>query len=140
MQTKKLDDALCVREQLLPEQLAEAARQGFRSVINNRPDSEEPGQPTSAQVAAAAHAAGLEYRHIPVIPGQITDDAIEAFDKAMAEMPKPILGFCRTGTRAAMLWGLAKAPEIGADTAIETCAGAGCDISGVRARLEQRAR
>ncbi|MXO58384.1 TIGR01244 family phosphatase [Altererythrobacter salegens] len=138
METKKLDDTLCIRPQVLPEQLAEAARLGFRSVINNRPDGEEPGQPTSDQVAAAAHAAGLEYRHIPVIPGQITDDAIDAFQRGIAEMPKPIVGFCRTGTRAAMLWALSNAREIGADNAIECAAGAGCDISGIRARLEQR--
>jgi sulfide:quinone oxidoreductase len=139
VETKKLDSALCVREQILPGQMAEAARLGFRSVINARPDGEDPGQPTSDQVAAAAHAAGLEYRHIPVIPGHLTDDAVEAFEKAMEEMPKPIVGFCRTGTRAAMLWGLAKAPELGAEGAIEAAALAGCDISGARPRLEQRA-
>lgn len=139
MQPKKLDDTMCITPQVLPEQLAEAARQGFRSVINNRPDREEADQPTSDQVAAAAHAAGLEYRHIPVVPGQITDDAIEAFEKAMHEMPKPILGFCRTGTRAAMLWGMAKAPQIGVDAAIEAAACAGCDIAPARPKLEQRA-
>ena len=77
METKKLDSALCVREQILPGQMAEAARLGFRSVINARPDGEDPGQPTSDQVAAAAHAAGLEYRHIPVIPDENQGHATE---------------------------------------------------------------
>ena len=46
---------VCVAPQLNPESMAEAARLGFKSVVNNRPDFEGgPDQPTSAAVAAAA--------------------------------------------------------------------------------------
>ena len=61
---------VCVAAQLTREAMAEAASQGFRAVINNRPDHEHgPGQPTSAQIEAAARAAGLEYRWLPVDGG-----------------------------------------------------------------------
>ncbi|MFN6996742.1 MAG: beta-lactamase hydrolase domain-containing protein, partial [Aquincola tertiaricarbonis] len=54
---------VCVAPQLTPEAMAEAAQAGFRSVVNNRPDFEHgPDQPTSAEIEAAARAAGLEYR------------------------------------------------------------------------------
>lgn len=139
MQTKKLDDRLSVREQISPGEVGQAAQNGFAAIINNRPDGEQPGQPTSAEIAEAAKAAGLEYRHIPVVPGQIGSDAIDAFEAALNDLPQPILGFCRTGTRSAMLWGLTKAPELGADGAIAAAADAGCDISQARPLLEQRA-
>lgn len=137
MECKQLCSTMAVREQLTPADMAAAAAAGYRSIVNNRPDGEQPGQPSSAELAQAAQAAGLEYRHIPVVPGQITEDAIAAFDKALGEMPAPVLGFCKTGMRAATLWGTVQAPKLGADGAIEAAAAAGCDISGARALLER---
>ena len=61
---------VCVAPQLTPAAMTEAARAGFRSVINNRPDFEHgPDQATSAAIEAAAQAAGLEYRFLPVAGG-----------------------------------------------------------------------
>ncbi|MCP5396963.1 MAG: TIGR01244 family phosphatase [Sphingomonadaceae bacterium] len=139
MDIKQLDDTLSVRGQIAPAEVAEAAAMGFRSIICNRPDGEQPGQPAAEEVAAAAQEAGVEFRHIPIVPGQLTPDKIEAFEAALTEMPGPILAFCRTGTRSAMLWGLHKAPELGADGAIQAAADAGCDIAQARPLIEQRA-
>jgi sulfide:quinone oxidoreductase len=84
--------------------MAEAAAAGFRSVINNRPDHEHgPGQPTSAEIEAAAIAAGLEYRHLPVDGGYQSPDEIAAFAQLLKDLPKPILAFCRSGARSTRL-------------------------------------
>lgn len=102
---QRLSDAVSVSPQLGPEAMAEAAAAGFRSVVNNRPDFEGgPSQPTSASVEAAAHAAGLDYVWLPVAPGFQTPEEIARFAGLIAELPKPILAFCRSGTRSAKLF------------------------------------
>ncbi len=95
---------ISVAPQLAPDAMAEAAAAGFRSVINNRPDFEHgPGQPTNADIEAAAHAAGLEYRFLPVDGGHQSPQEIAAFAQLMRELPKPILAFCRSGARSTRL-------------------------------------
>jgi uncharacterized protein (TIGR01244 family) len=96
---------VCVAPQLTPEAMAEAARVGFKSVINNRPDFEHgPDQPTSAAIATAAAAAGLEYRHLPVDGGWQSPQEIAAFALLLQELPRPILAFCRSGARSTRLF------------------------------------
>jgi uncharacterized protein (TIGR01244 family) len=96
---------VCVASQLTPEAMAEAARAGFRSVVNNRPDFEHGrDQPTNAEIEAAAHAAGLEYRFLPVAGGFQTPEQIAAFARLLEELPRPILVFCRSGSRSANLF------------------------------------
>jgi len=96
---------VCVAPQLTPEAMAEAARAGFRSVINNRPDFEfGPDQPTNASIEAAAHAAGLEYRFLPVAGGYQSPKEIAAMAQLLRELPRPILAFCRSGNRSANLY------------------------------------
>jgi uncharacterized protein (TIGR01244 family) len=90
--------------------MAEAARAGFRSVVNNRPDFEgESDQPTNADMEAAARAAGLEYRFLPVDGGYQSPEEIAAFAQMLAELPRPILAFCRSGARSARLFAAAQA-------------------------------
>lgn len=90
--------------------MAEAAAAGFRSVINNRPDFEGgPDQPSSAQMEAAALAAGLTYRHLPVNGAYQSPEEIEQFRQLLAELPRPILAFCRSGARSTRLFNAASA-------------------------------
>ena len=101
---QRLSADVAVSPQLAPEAMAEAATAGFRSVVNNRPDFEGgASQPTSASIEAAARAAGLEYVWLPVAPNIQTADEIARFAQLLATMPKPILAFCRSGTRSAKL-------------------------------------
>jgi uncharacterized protein (TIGR01244 family) len=101
---------VCVAPQLTPDAMTEAARVGFRSVVNNRPDFEHgPDQPTSAQIAAAAQAAGLEYRHLPVDGGWQSPEQIAAFAQLLQELPRPLLVFCRSGARSTRLYAAASA-------------------------------
>jgi len=102
---QQLGPELCVAPQLDPHAMAWAAQQGFRSVINNRPDFEGgPTQPTSAEMEAAAIAAGLAYVHLPVAPGYQSPDEVARFAELLTTMPKPILAFCRSGTRSGRLF------------------------------------
>jgi uncharacterized protein (TIGR01244 family) len=96
---------VCVAPQLQPESMAEAARAGFRSVINNRPDFEEgPHQPTTASIEAAAVAAGLQYRYLPVNGAYQSPEEIAAFAALLNDLPRPILAFCRSGARSTRLF------------------------------------
>ena len=96
---------VCVAPQLTPESMAEAAAAGFKSVVNNRPDFEHgPNQPTSAAIEAAARAAGLEYRFLPVDSGYQSPEEIAAFARMLDELPRPLLVFCRSGARSTRLF------------------------------------
>ena len=98
----------CVSPQLEPAAMVAAAAAGFRSVINNRPDFEGgASQPTSVEVEAAALAAGLSYRHLPVAGGFQSPDEIAQFKQLLNSLPKPILAFCRSGARSAKLFAAA---------------------------------
>ena len=95
---------VCVAPQLTPEAMAEAAKAGFRSVVNNRPDFEHGAdQPTNAAIEAAARAVGLEYRFLPVAGGYQSPDEIAAMAQLLRELPRPILAFCRSGSRSTNL-------------------------------------
>lgn len=101
---------VCVAPQLTPDAMAELARLGFRSVINNRPDFEEgPQQPTNASIEAAARAAGLAYAFLPVHPMVQTPEEIARMAQLLAELPHPLVAFCRSGTRSGKLYQAATA-------------------------------
>ncbi len=100
-----LSPNLCVSAQLSPSAMAWAAQAGFKSVINNRPDHEGgPDQPTTAEMQAAATAAGLRYEHLPVEPGYQSPEEIARFADLLNSLPTPILAFCRSGARSTRLF------------------------------------
>ena len=101
MDIRQIDERLWVTGQVRPEQIGELAAHGVRAIICNRPDGEEVGQPSFDEVAAAARKAGLEARYIPVLPTGPGPREVSAFAKAMAELPAPVLAYCRSGARAA---------------------------------------
>ena len=102
---RQIADTVCVAPQLDAAAMAELARLGFKSVINNRPDFEHgPDQPTNAAVEAAALAAGLQYRHLPVDGGWQSPEQIAAMARLLKELPAPVLAFCRSGARSTRLY------------------------------------
>ena len=109
MDVRRLASDLSVSGQITPSELPEVAGAGFRAVICNRPDGEGADQPSFAEIEAAARAAGLEIRYVPVVPGHVSDEDVTAFGAALVALPKPILAYCRTGMRAATLWSLSEA-------------------------------
>jgi len=134
---RQLDERMLVSVQIAPEDVTEAAAQGVTMIVNNRPDGEQPGQPAAAAIEAAAKAAGIAYRHIPVA-GAFPPDAVAAMAEALsAAGGGTTLAFCKSGTRSAYMWALARA-QAGddADRLIEQAAGAGYDLSPLRPHLE----
>ena len=129
---RPVTDSLSVSPQIALDDLGRAAADGFVLVINNRPDDEEPGQPTSAQVEAAAKAAGLDYIHVPVRGGP-TPDQVEAVRQAVEAAEGPVLAFCRSGTRSIVTWSIGQAISGASDrdTLVRQGAAAGYDLSGV---------
>ncbi|WGM31656.1 TIGR01244 family sulfur transferase [Brevundimonas sp. NIBR11] len=102
---RPLAEAVWASAQIALEDLPELAAMGVRRVVNNRPDGEDAGQPSSAEMEAAVRAAGLDYVHAPVsgIPGP---DAVRAAAEAL-EADEPVLMYCRSGTRSTIAWALA---------------------------------
>jgi uncharacterized protein (TIGR01244 family) len=96
-----------VAPQIAPSDVALAAAQGFRTIVNNRPDGESFDQPAGAEIAAACAAAGLNYVAIPIDHTGFSLDQVEAMAGAIAN--GPVLAFCRSGTRSCNLWALAAA-------------------------------
>ncbi len=135
METKPLNADISVSVQILPNEVAELKAAGFKSIINNRPDGEVDGQPTSAMMAEAASAQGLAYRHIPVVPGHLTDADAAAMAEALASMPKPVLAFCRSGTRSTHLWALSQAGSCDVSELLLAARAQGYDISALAPKL-----
>ena len=105
---KQIAPGLSVSGQLTPQDVADAALQGFKSIICNRPDGEEAGQPSAANLGEQAKALGLGFTYIPVTPGSITNDDGDKMRAALAAMPAPVLAFCRSGARSTKLWEMAQ--------------------------------
>ena len=117
--------------QIQPDAVADLAEQGITLIVNNRRDGEEPGQPTGAEIEAAAEAAGIAYRAIPI--SQLTPEAIEATRQAFDEAGGPILAFCKSGTRSTYVWALARSlGGADGDTLVLQAAEAGYDLTPIR--------
>lgn len=128
---RQLEDGMYVSGQILPEQLPGLAAHGIAMIVNNRPDGEAADQPAAAEIEAAAHAAGLAYRSIPV--AQLTPEAIEEMREALAAADGPVLAFCRSGTRSTYLWALARSlAGAEGDQLVASAAAAGYDLSPIR--------
>lgn len=136
MNLKPLTSDLSVTSQITPEDVAELAAAGFRSVISNRPDGESPDQPDWSTIKAAATQHGLEAYAIPVIASQISDADVDKFREAYSLLPKPIAAFCRTGTRAVLLWALANEANLSVDERMRIAGDQGYDLNPFRPRLE----
>jgi len=129
---RHVTDDISVSPQISVADVDEAARQGFKTIINNRPDGEAPDQPSGHEIEAAARAAGLAYFHIPVSGGP-TPEQVETTARLMEEVDRPVLAFCRSGTRSIVTWSLAQATT-GAKSRQELIGlgrAAGYDLSGV---------
>lgn len=135
MVLKPISDTLSLSEQIQLADIALLKEQGFRSIICNRPDGEGADQPTCNEIEAQAAPLGITVRYLPVIPGQINDHDVESFSQAMQELPKPVLAFCRTGTRSATLWSLSQANNLPISDILSTTKTAGYDMSGAVRRL-----
>ncbi len=86
----------------------------MRTIVNNRPDDEDPGQLPAAEAGRLAEAHGIAYHHIPVTAASLSRADVEAFAAVLGSAPQPVVAHCRSGTRSTLLWALARMRE-GAD-------------------------
>jgi uncharacterized protein (TIGR01244 family) len=87
------------------------AAQGVKTIVNNRPDGEDPGQLPAAEAQALAAAHGIQYHHIPVTGPSLSAADVDAFAAVLANAPQPIVAHCRSGTRSTLLWALVRLRE-----------------------------
>lgn len=135
---RPLDSRFAVAPQLSPDDLGPAAQAGYVALVNNRPDGEETGQPEGADIARVAAETGLDYRAIPVTHAGFSLPQVDALVEVIEAANGPVLAYCRSGTRSANLWALARA-RLGddADGLIAKAAGAGYDLEPLRPLLDQ---
>jgi len=135
MDVKKLSDELSVSAQIMPQDMIALKEAGFRSIICNRPDGEAADQPSARELEVAASARGLEFVHLPVVSGKMSDDDAVKFGQISKSLPKPTLAFCRTGTRSTSLWCLANASTKPLPALLGAAKAAGYDMSGIARRI-----
>jgi uncharacterized protein (TIGR01244 family) len=135
---RPITDTISVAPQINADDIVHAAKDGIKLIINNRPDGEEFGQPTNAELMEIATQNELEWAYIPVAGGELTVEAIEQLAYALDGTEGKVLAYCRSGTRSCTLWGLAQAytGSMATDDIIKHAATAGYDISNFAPTLE----
>jgi sulfide:quinone oxidoreductase len=140
MDPKAITSTLSVDGQITAADVRDLVDRGFRSIICNRPDGEGPDQPTFDEIRSAARAAGLEARYLPVEAGTVTDEDAAAFGRALDELPRPVLAYCRSGTRSVTLWSLSQADTKSVADILAATKSAGYDMAGVVRRIANAGR
>jgi uncharacterized protein (TIGR01244 family) len=108
---RQLDEKTLVNGQIAPEDIPALKEAGVTLIVNNRPDGEDAGQPESDDIEAAARAAGIDYRHVPIARGMGPSD-IEAMREAMhAAGDGKMFAFCRSGNRSTLAWAVARSED-----------------------------
>lgn len=137
---RRLTDQVFVSPQIDLSQITEAAQHGITVIINNRPDDESDDQIPGAEIAAAAAAAGIAYRAIPITHAGFSEGQVAAMADALAGADGPVLAYCRSGTRSTLLWALAEARRgVSPHSLTATAADAGYDVTPVRAIMDMLA-
>ncbi len=135
MDIKTLTGTLSVSPQIAVSDMQAIKDAGFRAIICNRPDGEAGDQPGFAEIEKAARMVGIEATYQPIVPGKLSDEDGTAFDKATANLPGPVLAYCRTGTRSATLWSLSQAKTRSLADILAVTKAAGYDMGGVVRRI-----
>ena len=135
MDIREISDQFFVAPQITEADLSALREKGIQSVICNRPDGEGADQPTFEELSRTAAKLGLEMRYIPVSGGLVRDEDAAAFGSALDALPKPVLAYCRTGTRSATLWSLAQAKDMPLADILSATQKAGYDMKGVVRRI-----
>ena len=134
---RQINESISVAPQIAVEQVAEIAAAGFKTIVNNRPDDEDAGQPSGDAIRAAAEAAGLKYVSIPVTHAGFSHPQIDAMTQALTDSDGPVLAYCRSGTRSCNLWALAAAKAgRNPNLLLAQAEDAGYDLSGIRPMLD----
>ena len=135
MKLANLEKGVLVADQILPEDLKDLAAQGIKTIFCHRPDGEGADQPNFAEIAQAAKKLKIKTHYLPVVSGKISEADVTAFAKLFKESKQPVLGYCRSGMRAASLWALSQGASLGLAQTLEAGKQAGFDLSGLAQRI-----
>ncbi len=138
MDTRKLTADLSVAPQIAPDDAAEIAAAGFRTVICNRPDGENPPELHAARLRVALEAQGITFLDLPFDGRTMTPEVIVELREMIATAEAPVLAYCRTGTRCTNAWALGQAGVMDPESIIATASAAGYDVSGLAPYLGQK--
>ena len=140
MSAVKINERLTVAGQPEIADFPSLSAQGYKSIINARPDDEDVGQPGNMREKSAAGTAGLTYNFIPVTGPTMTEADIRAFQQAMAAADGPVFAHCKGGTRALTLYVLGEALDARMQQSEIEAFGRthGFDLSGAVRWLERR--
>ncbi len=104
MDIRQINDEYAVTGQITVKDLDEVKAMGFQSIVCHRPDEEEPDQPHFSDIAARAAELGIEVKHVPVGRMGVDADAVTGMVDALDELPRPMLGYCRSGARSTAIY------------------------------------
>lgn len=136
---KQLHENLYVGGQIGPQDFIAIKEAGVTTIINNRPDNEEPGQLGSEEARKMAAEHGIEYHYLPMANGQpLPSSLISDFKAVLDSAENGVLAHCRSGMRSSFLWALGQIPTgaISVDDAIDKAQNAGIPLGNARAVLE----
>ncbi len=136
MQIRPLSDRYAVSPQISPEHVAEIAAAGYTTVINNRPDGENPPELSAEELRAAVEAAGLRFVDNPFNPMTFSAAHVDAQRAAIDSDGGRVLAYCASGNRSSIAWALAMAGRSPADDLIAAAARHGYQLEGLRPQLE----
>ncbi len=139
MNVKNISDKISVTSQISCDDIKQIKRQGFKTIICNRPDAESSDQTDAEELAKAADELDIEFIYMPITPNNFSEQDISDFGAALNNTEHPILAYCRTGTRSTTLWALSQAGVRSTEDIIIKAANAGYDLSPLSPRLEQLA-
>lgn len=135
MKIKKLSEQVSVTPQIEITDVDAIKAAGFRAIVCNRPDGEGADQPSFEEITKAAKVMGMEVRYVPIMSGMVSDEDVSAFSAALNELPRPILAYCRSGTRSATLWSFHESENRPMPEILAATNSAGYDMSGVARRI-----
>ena len=139
MQINKINQDISVSPQISLQDVSDLKELGFKTIICNRPDNESDDQIDMQSIIDMAQKHGIEFIAQPVVSGAVSDDQVLEFKRAIAGAEKPILAYCRTGTRCSILWALSMAEEMTAKNILEATSQAGYELPQLQERLENTA-
>jgi len=135
MKLAYLAEGVLVADQILVDDLKALAAHGVKTITCHRPDGEGADQPNFEEISKASKKLKIKAHYLPVVAGKISDDDVAAYAQIFAEAEKPVLGYCRSGMRAASLWALSQGSSVGLPATLSAGKNAGYDLSGLSERI-----
>ena len=140
MDIRPLSDSYSVTPQILPDDIPAIAAAGFKTVICNRPDRENPDELAAEALRAAIEAAGMTLIINPVVGGALTTENVDSQRAAIDTAQGPILAYCASGNRSSIVWALANAGRQPTDDLIAAGAKYGYQLGQFRDLIDRLAQ